>query len=470
MTTRTPPSGSTRINPRPEVYIAADTTPLGLGLPGVAGNPWITLIDELTVTWGRTRLTDHHEAQQAKFVLTVPANRADYASFDWRNRPVRLQWSDPRVSGGTPVVFFRGRITEVVVTPRTPHPRTRRHRGSTMTFSCTGKLTELGNRRSGVESWPAESGQARLDRIKAIAGSSVAGITMRAYWAAAQFAPRDVSGTDALSLLRSLYDTCGGDRMTYSPQNDTVQWVGRRLQPNTVTRRGMLTTDPTTGWAGPRASQAGSSWPPIPATEVESGGELTRTTEGGATRVEYTWVEAGVNRSGVIYDPTGEADRGVVQLSVATELAIGDWAKTCGSDWLDTLWREGGMAQPPPLTYRADRVGGFLNYSHAQSLIGGVELGGITAGEPAAFWLAGSPWPQLRYVPIVSPIGGVIRYANGGWSPTFYSSAVAYLGPLSETPLRASRATADSATGKRVAARDLHPAFSWADTRYVTPH
>lgn len=465
----TAPTPGARINPDPVVIL--DGITLGTRLyTGTSGDQTpdrsVAVLDDLSVTWGRARLTDHHEAQTARFRLLAGTGRESWSYKDWRNRSVIMQWTDTRVQPD-PVVFFRGRVTEVVVTPRRVHPRTGASRGAVVEFSCTGRLTELGNRRSGVESWPDESGAARLDRIKAIAGGTVASITMRDYWAGAPFAARNVNGSDALSLLRSLYDTSGGDRMTYNPQTDAVSWTGRRLQPATVTRFARWITDPTQGYVAPRAVQTGSNWPMIPLTEVETDGQLTRVTEGGATRVEYSWTEAGAARSGIIVDPAYEAQLGVVQLSCATELRQGDWAKITGGDWLDILWREGSTAQPPPMTYRADKVGGFLNTSTALQLIGARELGGVQAGEPACWFLAGGPWPSLYFVPVVGIIGGTIRYVDGGWRPTFHSQAVAWMSTADAAPLRASQCRADSPTGRLFTAADLSPAVTFADCRYI---
>lgn len=464
-----------RVNPVPQVvFIYTDGTEQVYAADLSAS---VATLDDLAVTWGRTSYTAHHDAQTARFSIVLhDPTYTTFSTFDWRGYRVQLRWSwtDP-TTGPTTRTFFRGRVAEVAMRPRAPHPATGASRGAVFEFSCTGQLTQLGNRKTGTEQWPDESGQARLDRIVALAGTAVAGISMRSYWAGAPFAARRVDKTDALSLLHAQYDTSGGDRMTYDPHTNLVSWVARRAVAQMVAgarKRVALYADLEHGQGiAPRVVQPGVKYPMLDSREIESEGELSNSIESRITRVDYSWQEAGATATGTTYDPAAEADRGVTALSLSTELRQQNFAKQAGGDWLDSLWREGSKYRPPPMTYRADRFGGFPSLAHALLLIGATEqVGDGNQGSASMCYVAGTRWAPLGHAPTFGVIGGTIRYRRGGWLPTFYLQPTWHDDLTEQRPVRCSELTTlDGSTPYRFTWAELSPAVTWADLRHIAP-
>lgn len=466
-------------NPIPEVEVdgqllAFGLRPDGTSVPGKVG----ALLDELSATWGRTSMLEHHDAQTAKFRVIVDAAGGPYwTNTYWIGRPVLMRYRFPTGTGEIVRVFFRGRISELLVEPRDRHPGTRRHRGMVVSFTATGQLTDLGNRVTATEEWPDESGGARLDRLRALASPTVAGIDYREYWSGAPVAARRVDRTSVLALLQSMFDTAGADRMGYDPDTNTVQIVRRRaIGPGPVGRRARaMLYDEEPGFrsgVAPRVIGTPSYvHPPLDGRWIESDGHLSAAIEGRVTRIAFSYQSGGQAASGVIYDPNAEADRGMVAASVSTELRNYDWSLQCARDWLDMLWREGAKLQPPPLTYRADLAGGFPSTAHVRLLIGGAEVGSDSQGSGSASFLMGSPWSRLGVAPIVGVIGGTIRYSSAGWRPMVYTQAIYHddltddaerVGPLRCRDLLAGPARAPFTVSQ------LARGLTFSDLRHVT--
>lgn len=407
-----------------------------------AGTAGATVLDDLTAPWGRSHLTDHHAPGTAKFSLWTDGAGPGPIIWTSKNRlgnPVTLSWSvtDP-VAGPVTRIFFRGRVSGMEVTPDTRRIDGRTVHGARVDFEAASTLAELGNRLTDTAAWPDETGTARMDRIRAlVVPSVVASVAYRDFWAGAPMAARNVSSTDALTLLKGMYDTAGGDRMAYDPHANTIFYVRRRKLESTATDRyatlrKAAAVDPSGVYV--HALNVGTttpSWPMLNARllEATADGKLSGDVGTRVTRITYSWTEpVGVRKTRVLTDtsPTGaETTLGVSTATLDTELRNSGYADTAGSDWLDILWWEGAQLTFPPMVYRADRAGGFPSLLLAQLLIGGTELIGGPAdisGTASLCYLVGTPYPgqALRVVPIGGVMGGTVRYVAGGWRPTIH--------------------------------------------------
>lgn len=465
-----------RLNPTPTVVFTGFTPELvySSDLSGA-----VAFLDDLTVTWGRRTMTEHHDPQVAKFsVIVLEPELTTFATFDWRGQAVQLRWSvDVPGVGPSGRTFFRGHVTECDLVPRTPDPRTGASRGATLSFTATGQLTDLGNRKTGIEAWPEESGSARLARIRAAAGAAVASITARTYFDIGPWAARNVNRTDVLSLLRSHFDSCGGDKMTYDPHTNAVSFTRRRAVPPLPVgsrKRVALFADTEFGeGVVPRPLLAALKYPMLDGNVIEAAqGALSNNIEANVSRVDYSWQESGSTATGTIFDPIQEATRGVVALSLSTEFRQNDWAKQTASDWLDALWREGGKYRPPPMTYRADKVDGFPSLDHAVLLIGGAELtSSETQGTGATCYVAGTLWAALGHPPVFGVIGGTIRYVGKGWQATVYGQPVWHDDLSEQRPVRCSELTSRYSDNSTFRFRwsDLARAVTFADLKHIAP-
>jgi hypothetical protein len=426
-----------------------------------SGTP--VVLDDVSATWGRQKLLDHHDSQQARFSVIDPTGA--WAPRDLIGQPVTLGWRD--YVGGTARTFFRGRLTEHAMTPRKPYRstfRVGRWRGAVHEFTATGQLTELGQRTTGVESWPDESGAARMDRLRAVAGSTVGNIGFRPYWNGAPIAARNVDNVDVLSLLRAMYDTAGADRMAYDPHTNTVSYQQRRavISP----RRAGLGVKASSG--DPLVNVyalavAGESGVALDGAGFDVGdGALRKAIENRLTRVDYSWTSAGSSLRGVVLDAATEAALGRRGVTLSTELRQGDWAAIVAGDWYQLITREGTAFQPPPMTYRGDLLDGFQSVAHALLLAGGAEK--LPGEEGRIVTVTNQPWSRLSVPPLFGIIGGTIRYVDGAWLPTVYLQPCDYQ-QLVAGDLTGARMKLTG--GGEFAWSQLSRSLTWNDLRYA---
>lgn len=444
------------VNPSPIVALAGQAlTPTPTD--DVSRNTGMGLAGVLEASWGRAKLTENHEAQIGTFSV-YDADGA-FATRDYRGLDVNFYWDAPGLTG--PRQFFRGRVSDEALVPNRPGPRGHL-RGATLELTCTGRLTELGNRLTGAAVWPAESGAARMARLAALAAPTVATIDYRDYWDAATMAEREVDDADVLSLLYAMFDTAGGDRLNYDPQSNVIGYVSRRRVAG-ATRRAFLAADAESGRVIARATHAAGETPPpmIDGNHLEGEGKLLRSVTSWITRVSATYTAAGgVGGTVTALDAAAEAALGRRALALSTELDDPGAAQTAATEWFAILREEATMRQPEPVTYRADRAGGFPSLEAALVLIGGVERGG-----GHVLFVSGTPWAQLGVPPCFGLIGGTVRYLNGGWQPTLNLAPVFYPLPAEPAPIRVGQALAGTAP---VLIGDLAQSLKCSDMRYVS--
>lgn len=417
-----------RVNPLPAVTLAGVV--VRQDAAAVAANAAVVL-DAIDVTWGRRKLTDHHEPQAATFSLLD--DQGTWAGVDLIGKPVELSWTDP--ASGYSRRFFRGRVSDVAMTPRTPHtsgPRKGWWRGARLDITAAGTLAELGNVFTGTEAWPDESMATRWGRLRAlVAPGIVADIVTRSGWANGPVAARNVNGTDVLSLARALCDSQAADRLAYDPETNRVTYVGR---PSFITtRRAYLSRNLAQNPSGVRIACPSNTpaGPMIDGGELSSSdGKLTKTVENRVTRLTYTYFVGGVQQSFTILLPDLEASNGRREATFTSEYRQQDWADQTAHLWFDSLIFESNAYAPPPVTYEAGRFGGFPSLSIAQLMVGGYEA---SDSDPAlvnylgqVLYFAGTPWPRLKVPPNLHVMGGTIRYqaARGGWFPDLYLQPV----------------------------------------------
>lgn len=485
------------VNPVPSVAItqldgtALTFTPATPALT-VNGLP-VLLLDDLTATWGRVGYLDHHDPQTAKFTVLWPQGFGSNSTTgrvnwdDWMGQPVVMSWTDP--VSHTTRTFFRGHVSDVVLRPRDPDAevpagRAPRPRGAFVDVVAMGTLADVANRTTATESWPEESGDARMNRLRALTSGVVAGIDYRPYWGGATMAARSVNGASVLDLLRSMYDTAGGDRLGYDPQTNRINYRRRRsiqspsaAVPAGSNWRARLRNDPALYPGGVHISaHSGGSlpWPMLDARWIEGGRNYARSVTSKVTRIVTHWSESNgtVAASSLLVDLVTEATAGVRAMDLQTELRDSGWAAVCQSDWWGILQGEGRNPAPDPMVYRADLAGGFDTLAAAQLLIGGVEMADETnpdfQGNGNLVFIAGDIHQAMWLSSIYSIIGGEIRYLKGGWRATINTVRAAWESTTGINPrVRVSELRAN-ATKDRFLLKDLAKTITWNDLRSVS--
>jgi hypothetical protein len=476
------------VNPVPTITVSLTGQPdvvLSPAQPSaVMGSGQVWSVDEFTVPWGRRKFSDHQDPATAQFTVLQTANHDATGSMlpvsgGWQGARVTMAWSVTVAGVTTTRTFFRGRVTDLDVRPRRTKP------GAYIDVAASSKVATLGNVLTPTESWPDESGDARMNRLRALVAPYVGGgAAYRTVWAGAPMAARNVDATSVLDLLRSMYDTAGGDRMVYDPHTDAIGYVRRRsvqadaaganytsrLRTSTAAwSDGLVFISPHVGGSGgPGGGQV--LWPMLDSAYIEAGGDGTLSRQQPPTRVTYRWTEAGAAKSNYIYEPVGEAVRGVVNVDLSTELRDGAWAATAGSDWFGILNSEGStFYADDPATYRADRAGGFDTLAAAQLLLSGTELddGSGAQGSANMVFLAGSLWQRLGMFAGFGVIGGEIHYSarNGGWRPKFHIARGNWEGAVA--PNIKLRELLTDATKTPFTVRQFARPITWNDLRTV---
>lgn len=456
---------SPRVNPVPSVKLNGVT--LAVTAADVAASR-ATVLDDFSVTWGRRRLTDHHEAGVAQFSVLDPAGTL--AGQDMVGAPVEFWWTDP--ASGTSRRFFMGRVSKPAMTPRSPHTSGTKKgwwRGARMDFTAASTLAELGQIVTDESSWPDETSFARQARLTALAQPVVSNVIRPISDTNAPIAARNVNGQDALSLIKSFYDS-GPAKMSYDPHNNIIKVVDRVAF--TTTKRAYLTRNLAQNPDGVRitAASPNQEGPMFDADELvgANDGQLTRNVENAISRVTHSWVEAGVVKTFTTYIPDLEERLGRRSARYDTEFRDSTWANSAKTVFFDTLIYEGNAWAFPPLRYLARQHGGFPSMVFAELLISGREM--VQSPDVPEMrtglivYLAGTPWPRLGVPPNVHIMGGVIRYRNGGWEPDFYVQPVHASGSVNGDIHADQLALHD---GTDFTWDELSPAVTWNDLRYV---
>jgi hypothetical protein len=424
--------------PVPVVAVAGVDVASGAGL---AVSPALMVVDDVAVTWGQEDVLAQPEPATGTLTLFDPtgtwATTADRRGLEVT---VRYQGLTPVTGTLLSVVYFRGRIgSPLKVSPRTVrHPVTGdRIRGTLIEVPLQSREVDLGNiiPRSG---WPAETLGARVDRCVTVAqqnGLLMGGANLRDYWTTAPTPA--VAAKDQVSLLEhlsGLFDSAGGDTWTYRPDSDDIVFIPRRnyetylstarLHRETTGVRankgafvrardftfgtpdtdsatgqhldgGTLEYDPDDGVTSPsRVTRVAISHPD------QADPTTTRTVERLVRR--EPWDRAGGSAA------LEDQKLGVRTAQVSSRVSDNSLADLALSDAELVVRREGSRWLLEPLRLSTRRTGGFESSAQGSLLLAGHQKNDVVFLQRS--WL-----PSLGLRPAIGVMGGVIRYAAGGW-------------------------------------------------------
>jgi hypothetical protein len=413
-----------RMDPTPFVNLAGVDLATG---PGSVGGPMV--LDDLAVTWGRNEVLDQPTPATATLSLFDPTG-VWAVGRELIGASLNLGFITPYPGETTPrrQVFFRGRITDVALAPRSE--LNTRGAGAVLTIGASSLLNDLANVVP-FENWPEETLGARANRVAAFTTGAASSVTVRTYWQAPNVAP--VAATDqptVLDSLTDLYASSGPDRMVYFPDDRRVYFLNRR---SFVTARTMaqLWWHPPDAFTHSRENAgayaltravagaenglpATQNW--LDAAAIEYGDQVSRNITNRVTRVELPHKDAGSTptpfsqRVELSFVPGSvELNRGIRAVRQESMIVWNNYAQTAADDLAQMMGNEGSGWSVATLTVRPDLAGGFDYYEQfAQLLLSGAE-------QPSPLFLQRSWFPRLGIRPIVGIIGGVIRYAGGGW-------------------------------------------------------
>lgn len=471
----------TRMSPQPSVTIGGETVAAGrLSSPTAQ----TMVVDGLSCTWGK----DDPLAQPELATATVTLwdrTRTWAMARELRGVPVTLSWPHPFLAG-TPMEFFRGRIDDVEVIPHTAGGV----RGSLVVLPCRSIVADLAQHMP-IGAWPAETleqRRARLVPLLRAAGivvnstQQVDEVTIRSGWGPAALAPVDADQQRSLyDHLLALYDSCGGDRMTYVPRENRFSFVQRRAHPSA---RGLGKLERNVGefaWqtarrdegAYPTATGGNGATAFLHARDLDTPGDgLRRPASAGITRVEVshpdgTQADYPDTLGFMAVKGTDESVNGRRTARLESLIANNAWADLACAD-LEALVREDGAGwRLPTLTYDTRRSGGFEDLDQLFMFLGGYE-------DPfgASFFLQRSLTTHDYGVrPVFGVIGATMTYADSHWRVEFDTAPVGTLVP--QHPITWDELD-DGTAGKQVRFYDsphpngLHPTLSIDDLRFVS--
>jgi hypothetical protein len=455
--------------PTPTVRIGgrvADAT-LGSFLLSDGGDSDQVALAGLSVSWGTDEAVGQHDLATGR-LLIFDRTKTWAVTTRLIGLQVRLGWTTGTDDG----LFFRGRITEVKVTPRTAGGVD----GSLVECRLVSVLADLANVIP-VTSWAAQTYGNRRAAIDTAAGDVLATIDtgsalidswpMRAYAAADQ--------VSVLRHLASLYESRGGLRYVWDPDTKNVAEVSRHH--NAWRTLGALVSTPTgariaaedmtaSGVGGGPASVTldGST------TGYEPGDGIRLTGVQHVTEAQLTYPDAAAGTDVtlsqiLIYrlgrDPEATGPRVGTLDSDVTANAQAQLALARFAEILDN---EGMAWRMEPLTWRtADHGGGFPDEGTMRLLLAGTET-----VQPV--FLTRSIFATLGLRPVVGVQGGVIAHDGDGWlfelnpAPVFTSSTQHAITP---------EEIDDGSPGNEVQWWDgdhphgLHESLSIDDLRYV---
>lgn len=432
-------------------------TAVGTGTTGS-----LVAIGSLRIKWGRpTLLVQPTPATATVTVLDRSAGYTFANRTDLIGQVVKLGWAADgwTTPDGPPSAYnFRGRVTDVTVAWR---PRLG---AMVVVLDCSSKEVDAGNYVVPKSTtWPAETFTARLSRINALlpalyfAGGppsmptrDAVGLTDVADpskdfgdYTAAQM---DVSGQDALSLLRQFYNSVYPVPLTYDPYNDRLVWAARR----TYAFNNALGRVAAVGMVRLPGGSSTSPYVPVPLTSVASwafeldgarevgySGDLEQTLDSRITRVEVTFRDstaayASATAAAATTLAGDEVATGRRTLSVDSIHATTAIAAQLATSWATMAGAEGARRRLGDLEYSTARAP-FRSLNAILALLAGYETG-------AQAFVRGTWLTRLGARPLFGLLGGTIAYADGEWTSTFTPAPVSVASPY--TPVTVGAAPA----------------------------
>ena len=293
------------------VYIAGTLIP-----DGSAGDPAAPLaLSGLSIHWGRSTTVDQPE----------PAT----CSVDILDRgagPVRVDQLvalgatlvvNAAIDGHASVIVFAGRITDLDIQWDDAG-------GAVCEVIAADLMADLANRYVGAEPWPAESLQARAQRILTSAGVGAGAVTVDARPAGLPVSRMDVDRQAAANLIRELATT--GTAAAWVVVPSATAAPGLRIEDPSArgSMRALVQQVPSLLWV--IAPSASASSPLDACSVLRDPVHWTRATADLITRVTVRWLDQTTSpdpteRTVSLVDPSSETAYGARGLSVGTVLA-----------------------------------------------------------------------------------------------------------------------------------------------------
>lgn len=398
------------------------------GLPVLAHDE-ATLIDRMSITWGREDHWDQPEPATIRFTFFDPTT--DWALKIGTNNAIGLgvhvsiRLPDGHGIAEAPTgtyVIFQGFTTKVEAERRRVNTTAGKRTGWVVTVTAGDRTSALGNVPFTFENWPPERMIDRAIRLR----DRAAGVGIRQFYFDADHVNGTVSALEVrdltgLDVAQQLY-TSFGHQWTYHPNRNVVNRIPEHRFPDsphlvdTGDGKVIPRMPDLADWTGAeepidRAVHVGTA---VDGCTVESDAHLSTDQLSYITRVECKWQ----NRH--------DANRTI--LTYQTKLfAVAPFRTLKYDSWFDdgitvdpvlqrtadkAFYQESGPHHPA-ITYRTKPFGGFTDAKHAVWFLTPAERRGYA-------FLSGSPWiADLGGVPpIVTPCGGTITYAAGEWTVT----------------------------------------------------
>jgi hypothetical protein len=410
------------LDPVPIVAIAGVDVASGTG----GGTPTgLVVLAGLEVTWGRDDVLSQPDPATARLEL-FDATRTWATDRPLNGLLVTIRWSGaaPPAAGNGSTVFYRGRISDVQVIPRTLAGV----RGSLIRLTLASILTDLANQIP-TDAWPEETLGARGGRVAAAAAATLpGGLTTRSFWWTPNVAP--VAVTEQSSLydhLLSLYDSSGADRFTYWPPDERAVHLPRRDYFSSRGLAGLWWNLPGDGTdrAGKgvyarsyAVTPSGAVYGGLPlvidsyALEYDPNDGLRRPPSARITRAEVNHPDAGngyAKRTVTAAIPgVDESVSGVRTARLDSIVAWNSYADVAASDLAAFVQKEASKWQLAPLRWSVKKSGGFDTATQLALLLYGGESSSI-------FFLQRSWLPGYGIRPIFGVMGMTITYRDGGW-------------------------------------------------------
>lgn len=438
----------------PTVTVAG--TVIAPAAPGAL--PPLVAVDALSVGWGRTSLLEHPQPAQASLaVLDTTIGHTLAARTDLIGQLVVLGWAGDDGGSG---VFFRGRITD-----------TSAHRWVSADGHQTGALLSLTAVSLEVDAgnytvaegttWPSDSFTTRLSRIAGLMPADVfaAPPVLHPSWGTYTAAAVDVSNADALSLLRTLYDSTARP-LIYDPAANLLTYGRRRFIAagaaggNVQHSAGLV--QESSRWAATVLTSPGGV---LDAQSFDDAAALTADVGQRITRAEVSWLNAAAAGAATTAAATiatfpSESAVGRRSLNVSTWHTTAAAAGDCLNEWASLATAEQAIPRPDPITWRTARVP-FPDAATRAALLAGTES--------SSWWFLRRSWlPALGMTPLVGFIGGTIGYAAGEWTSAVRLAPAVNGNPTPPLPIR----YAASSAAVRLA--DCAESLTFADLAHVT--
>lgn len=407
--------------PLPVVAIDGSDIAAGPGPGGVVEGQIV--VDGLWVRWGRSAVLEQPDPATGQLQL-FDSTKTWATDRDVDGLPVTLRWEG--LADGVPSsgVFLRGRIGKVTVKRHTvTNPDGSRLRGSLVTMPLRSLVADGGNRVP-TASWPAETLEARRARLAALVTSIATTVTVRDYWKVPNVEP--VAAVDQVSLLDhlvALYDSCGADRLTYLPNDQSLSFIPRR---DYYTVRGLAGLFWNQAGQANNRAEKGAYIRSYALTPTGGATGLPNYLDAAALETDQDTISRVARVTRVLLDHPDEAAAYAtrnVELTVpgVNEAVVGErtaqlssqvawnaYADVAASDFVSFVQKEGAAWQLPALTWRTRKSGGWEAARQGQTLLAG--------GETTTVMFLQRSWlPEYGIRPIFGVMGGVIGYRDGGW-------------------------------------------------------